>query len=169
MTLRAISMRAAAALLFLAACSGEPGMTGATARTPPLTWQQVESVKVLCLVAPDTLPARNALQTEICRTVRDIAAEGAPLPVETLAFGDPALLDPTVATLLVHAAVETVSGQPTLLYTIRTYRAGRAETDILFGAPPRAVPLAESGAADPALRHALTATLAETLPWMEGR
>lgn len=144
-------------------------MTGAAASMPPLTWQQVESARVLCLVTPHTLAGRHALQAQLCDTVRDIAAEGAPMPVETIAFGDPAMLDPSVATLLVHAAVQPVGGQPTLLFTIRPYRAGRTDTDILFGAPPRAVPLTESGAADPALRDALAATLAETLPWMRGR
>lgn len=137
----------------------------AAASTPPLTWQQVESAKVLCLLTPDTLPGRNALQTQLCDLVRDIAAEGAPIPVETIGFGDPAVLDRNVATLLVHGAVQEVAGKRLLLLTIRSYRAGRVDTDILFGAPPRAVPLTESGAADPALRETLAALLAETLPW----
>ncbi|MFN3389712.1 MAG: hypothetical protein ACK40O_12355, partial [Allosphingosinicella sp.] len=128
-------------------------------------WQQVDSAKVLCLVAPETLPGRNALQAQLCDTVRDLAAEGAPIPVETIGFGDPAVLDRNVATLLVHASVQEAGGQRLLLFTIRTYRAGRVETDTLFGAPPRAVPLTPSGAADPALHDALAAALAETLPW----
>lgn len=163
-------MRGAAAILFLAACSGEPGVNGAAeASTPPLTWQGVEALHILCLVDQSAGAARAALQPALCEKVREIAAQGAPIPVSTISFGDPAVIQPGRAALLVHAAVERPGGEALLVFTVRTYRAGRTETDILFGPPPRAVKLTRSGADDPALHDALAAALAETLPWMEGQ
>lgn len=170
MTFRGMCTRGAAALLLLSACSGAPNVNGsAEARMPTLTWQGVDAVHILCLVGRQSGAAPPGLQAELCEKVRALAADNAPVPVSVIGFGDPAVLDPGKATLLVHGAVQGERGEAQLVFTVRTYRAGRTETDILFGAPPRAVPLTESGAASPALHEALAATLAETLPWMRGQ
>jgi hypothetical protein len=158
-------LRAGAAFAALSACSGEPTMSQPSAAAlPPLMWQQVTSVRVLCLVGPDVLPGRRELEAEICAKVRDLAAARAPVPVSTVGFGDPAVLEPETVTLLVHAAIQSEGDGRLLVFDIRTFRPGRPEAAELFGAAPRAVRIPVSGPAGPALDAALTAALAETLP-----
>lgn len=167
MDLRRFPARSAALLLVLAACgAAEPAVTEAVAETPPLTWQQVRATNILCLVAPGATPVPPGLQTRLCEKVRALAARGAPMPVATIGFGDPIVLDRDTATLLVHAAVSEETGRPLLAFTIRTYRPNRTDADILFGAPPRAVPLGGPDLNGPELDRALAETLAQTLPWL---
>jgi hypothetical protein len=161
-------IRGFAALLALSACSGEPvtGESPAVAATPPLSWQGVKRLQILCLVATDRPGDREALQRKLCEHVRTISAQGAPIPVETLEFGDPKLIDPANTTLLVHAHLQQVGGEQLLVLNVRNYRTGGGETDTIFGAPPRAVPMRDGPGADAALHEALRATLSETVPWL---
>jgi hypothetical protein len=134
----------------------------AAAATPSLHWQGVTEVRVLCLVDARSVEDKR-LEPELCdRTVR-LASEGAPVPVGRAGFGDPALIAPGTMALLVHASVQR-SGEPTLLFAIRTRRGGPNADQIFFGAAPRAVRLSARGE-DGALDAALRSALAETLPW----
>jgi hypothetical protein len=138
---------------------------GAQAATPPLSWQDVSRLHLLCLVASDRLGERERIEKDLCEQVRTIAAAGAPIPVEPAAFGDPVILDPAGATLLVHAAIQQVADDRLIVFSVRIYRAGGAANDILFGAPPRAAPLGDRSALAASLRSALS----ETLPWHPAR
>ena len=135
----------------------------AAASTPPLIWQQVERVGILCLVASDDSD-RDRLQAELCAKVRKIAAEKAPMPVDTIGPGDPAVLRPQTVTLLVHASVQDDSPSPLLAFTIRPFR--NASDPMLFAAAPRAVALGGGRGSEARVESALRAALAETLPWL---
>jgi hypothetical protein len=82
--------------------------------------------------------------------------------------GDPRLIASDTVVLLVHAAVQAGDGrEPLLIFTARSFRATAAPSE-LFGATPRAVAMTADGKGpriDAALTTALTAALAETLPW----
>lgn len=162
-------LRGIAALLALSAC-GVPSVSApAAASTPPLSWQQLSKLHILCLVGTDRFGEREAIEPVLCDRIRALAAEKAPMPVEPIAFGDPALIDPANATLLVHAAVQQHGDQRLLVFSMRPYRAGGAETDVIFGGAPRAVTLSDTGASSPALDAALRAALSDTLPWQGAR
>jgi hypothetical protein len=141
----------------------------AQAASPLLTWQQAASVQVLCLVGPRTRADADKLQEEICETVGELAAKGAPLPVRRIAFGDPAVLEPGTLTLLVHASVQSDGGQRLVALDVRPFRPGGDHNAILFGAAPRAVRIPGSGPGGDKLEAALAAALAETLPWRQAR
>ena len=98
--------------------------------------------------------------------MRALASAGAPIPVETIAPGDPKLLDPTSATLLVQGHVQQLGGSPVLAISVRSYRNGGTDSDIIFGAPPRAMALGDGPGPDAALNEALRATLSDTVPWL---
>lgn len=149
-----------------------PGPGAAT--TPTLAWQQVQSVRILCLVQPETDPAAEALQAEICRTVVRLASVHAPVPVSQVGFGDPAVIAPGTVTLLVHASIAPDQGGRLVAFAIRPFRAGGIETTQLFTAAPRALrlPAGRLPAAGPggaALERSLAAALADTLPWLRTR
>lgn len=148
----------ALAALFLAA-------TSAPASTPTLMWQGATALGVQCLV--ERLPYRNdaALGAQLCARVAKLAGARAPMPVRVLALGDAQLLAPGAVTLLVHGSVEPMRGGRALAFAIRPFRASTDQNAVLFGAAPRAVPLTGAGLSGPALDAALTAALAETLPW----
>src|SRR4051812_11479259 len=167
MAFSASLVRALAAASLLA--GGYAGMTAAEASTPVLTWQGATSLHVLCVAGPATRADSRRLEAELCQTVRALAAEGAPIPVSLAAFGDPVVIQPGSATLLVHASVETDAGGRLMALSIRTFRPGGVETAQLFGAAPRAVRLTPSGPGGTPLRGAVAALLAETLPWRQGR
>jgi hypothetical protein len=136
--------------------------------TPDLAWQGVERVGVQCLVAWSPLADREALSRTLCERVRRLAAEKAPLPVQTMNHGDPALIAAGTAAILVHASVQpapVAGGAPILVFSMRPYRYA-VPNEVIFGAAPRATSLPASGAADAALDAALAAALSETLPWM---
>ncbi len=140
----------------------------AQATTPLLTWHEASSIGILCLVAPQTRPDAEKLQEEICRTVRELAAKGAPAPVKQLQFGDSALLDRSSVSLLVHASVQSDGDQRLVALDVRTYRPG--DHNVIFcGAPPRAVRIPGSGPGGYKLEAAIAAALAETLPWRQAR
>jgi hypothetical protein len=145
-----------------------------TAATQPLIWQQAGSIRILCLVAPpaagsDVRATHDDLQNELCDKVRALAADGAPVPVSRVGFGDPAVLEPGTVTLLVHASVQSDGGQRLVAFQIRPFRAGGDHNAILFGAAPRAVRIPASGPGGDKLEAALAAALAETLPWRQRR
>lgn len=141
----------------------------AQAATPVLAWQQAGSVRILCLVGPKTRADADKLQEEICDTVRELAAEGAPMPVSRIGFGDPALLEQGTVTLLVQASVESDGDKRLVALNVRPYRPGGDRNAILFGAAPRAVRIPGSGPGGDKLQAALAAALAETLPWRQVR
>jgi hypothetical protein len=163
--------RCCAALLALSACSGEPVIveTAAIAASPPLAWQQVKTLGVQCLVTTNVLGEREQVEGDLCRRVLALAAAGAPIPVAAMGFGDPAIIDPANTILLVHASIQQLGAERVLVFSIRPYRAGGVETDTLFAAPPRAVPLSNAASSSAALDAALAAALSETLPWQSAR
>lgn len=146
-----------------------PSRVEASATTPALGWQGVSSVRVLCLVAPDSLPHRRDVQTALCDRIAALAGDGAPLAVTPMGFGDPRILDRDTVTLLVHATVEPATTGRTLIFSMRAFRNAGVETATFFGAAPRAVTLAGSAIAGPALDEAIDAALGEVVPWRQGR
>ncbi|MGK6319448.1 hypothetical protein [Sphingomonas sp. DT-204] len=144
---------------------GAAGVQGAQREptTPPLSAQGIASVRILCLVEPQDGSAR-ALRTKLCEQVRDAAARGAPVPVSAVGFGDPAVLDRSTLTILVHAAVQRIGGEPLLLLGIRPYRSA-TEGTVLFGPPPVAIPFAGGNPAAPEIRAAIDGALRQSLPW----
>jgi hypothetical protein len=136
---------------------------------PVLAWQQASLIHVLCVAGPSARADARALQEEICDSVRDLAADGAPVPVRRLGFGDPAVLDSGTVTLLVQASVQDDGDQRLVALNIRPFRPGGDHVAILFGAAPRAVRIPGSGRGGDKLEAAIAAALAETLPWRQGR
>jgi hypothetical protein len=140
----------------------------AIASTPPLVWQGARAVRVQCVVQTEAGSGVSPFQAALCERVARIAARGAPVPVSTIALGDPQILGPGTVALLVHASVQPGPGATRLLaFTLRPFRASAEQTAVLFGAAPRAVALPQNGAASPALEAALAAALSETLPWQQ--
>jgi hypothetical protein len=164
-------LRALCALALLPFTGAAPLIVApASASTPPLIWQQAAAIRVLCLVAPSTSPDEtNRLQEELCGIVLTLASEGAPVPVSRVGFGDPAVLEPGTVTLLVHASVQADGDQRLVALDIRPFRAGGDHNGVLFGAAPRAVRIPRVGAGGHKLDAAVSAVLAETLPWRQVR
>lgn len=146
----------------------------AEAATQPLLWQQARSIRILCLVAAppagsDVRESHGDLEEELCGMARALAADGAPVTVSRVGFGDPAILEPGTVTLLVHASVENDGGERLVALDIRPFRPGGDHNALLFGAAPRAVRIPASGAGGDKLEAAVAAALAETLPWRQRR
>jgi hypothetical protein len=139
------------------------------ASTPPLMWQEAGAIRILCLVGPKTRPDANHLQEEMCDSVRKLAADGAPVPVSRVGFGDPVVLEPGTVTLLVHASVQSDGDGRLVALDVRPFRPGGDHNAVLFGAAPRAVRIPGSGPGGDKLEAAVAAALAETLPWRQGR
>jgi hypothetical protein len=134
------------------------------ASTPVLAFDGARLLGVHCLLSPDHLVNRRALQAALCDRVRTLAASKAPMPVAVLPPGDPRLIASDTAVLLVHAAVQAGDGrEPLLILTARSFRATAAPSE-LFGATPRAVAMT-ADAKGPRIDATLIAALAETLPW----
>jgi hypothetical protein len=167
-------LRAFCALALLPLVGAAPlTVAPAETSTQPLMWQQASSIRILCLVAPsarlDAVAPEKNLQKELCDTVHKLAADGAPVPVSQIGFGDPAVLEPGTVTLLVHASVQADGGERLVALDVRPFRPGGDHNAILFGAAPRAVRIPASGPGGDKLEAALAAALAETLPWRQGR
>ncbi|HEX8238303.1 MAG TPA: hypothetical protein VF574_01015 [Allosphingosinicella sp.] len=139
------------------------------ASSPPLIWQDAAAVRILCLAGPATRSDARALQEELCDAARALAADGAPVAVSRVDFGDPAVLEPGTVTLLLHASVRSDGDQRLVALDLRPFRPGGDHNAILFGAAPRAVRIPGSGPGGDKLEAALAAALAETLPWRQGR
>jgi hypothetical protein len=163
-------LRAVCALALLP-LAGAASMMAAPvqASTPPLMWQEAGAIRVLCVVGPATRSDAQALQEELCDTVRTLAADGAPVPVSRVGFGDPVVLEPGTVTLLVHASVRNDGDKRLVALNVRPFRPGGDHNAILFGAAPRAVRLPGSGPGGDKLEAAVAAALAETLPWRQVR
>ena len=146
--------------IFLAAASG----TQAGSTTPPLLWRNATSVGVQCIVTREPFRNDPQLQATLCARLADLASRGAPIPVQVVPLGDPALVAPGRAGLLVHAAIEPQRGGRLIVFSIRPV-GGSAESAILFGAAPRAVSLGERELKSAALDAALAKALTEILPW----
>jgi hypothetical protein len=137
----------------------------ATAATPVLAWEGANRLGVQCLVDPDRLPDRRRMQAALCDRVRTLAADKAPIPVVLLAPGDPGLIAADTTVLLFHGHVQAGDPKgPLLVFSLRAFRATAAPSE-LFGAAPRATPLPAGQVANPQFDAAVTAALAEILPW----
>lgn len=139
-----------------------PGAVAAT--TPTLMWTGAKRVNILCNVAGGPGIDHVALTRELCAEMKRIAAKRAPLPVETIAIGDPAVMAADAVTLIVHASVTRHKQDRLLAFSVRPYRASE-QTAVLFGAPPRIANLPPSGTSA-AYDAALNDALGETLPWL---
>lgn len=140
--------------------------SSAAATTPSLAWQDVKSLRVLCLVEARALDDKQ-LEPALCDRVVRLASVGAPVPVSAVDFGDTALIEPGTMALLVHASVDRSAKPATVLFAMRTQRGGVGADQTFFGAAPRAAKLSARGE-DGALDAALRSALAETLPWSAG-
>ncbi len=150
-------------VLALAAAAAIP--SGSTqASTPSRFWQNVKSLGVQCIVRREPFQNDPKLQPELCERVAKLAARRSPVPVKVIQLGDPALIAPGAAALLVHASVQPSRSGPLIAFYVRPF-GGPAQSAALFGSAPRAVPLDNKGLASPALDDALAAALAEVLPW----
>jgi hypothetical protein len=129
-------------------------------------WTDAKRVNILCNVAGGPGIDYIALRDRLCRDVTRLASKGAPLPVATIALGDPAVLASDAVRLLVHASVTSHHQDRLLAFSVRPYRTSSEQAAVLFGAAPRVAKILNSGATSPALDAALTAALAETLPWL---
>lgn len=140
------------------------GAAPARATTPLLAWEGVTSLGVQCVVRREPFRHDADLAATLCARVASMAAEGASVPVTVVALGDPALVAAGRAALLVHASVEPTETGRMLAFSIRPLGAS-PESAILFGAAPRIVALQASGVEADGLDAAITAALAEVLPW----
>jgi hypothetical protein len=145
----------------------------APASTPSLVWQGASKLRVQCLVQTESGASTSALQSALCDRVAKLAARGAPVPVSVIGFGDPDILAPGTVALLVHASVTANGSRRLLAFTIRPFRASVQQTEVLFGAAPRAVSLPASAAGaslqfGPTVDASVASALAETLPWLAG-
>ena len=150
----------AIAAFSLSALSG-----AACAATPSLLWAGAKRVAVNCLVHSGS-DDMAAFEAEICDRVASLAERGATLPVQSVAAGDPAFVEPGTVILLVHASIERTATGSTIAFTLRPYRASGGEAETFFGTAPRAVRIA-SPAIEPPLEAVLRAAVAEILPWQQ--
>lgn len=158
MRFRGLSARVCAAFALLSLTAP------ALASTPAPIWRDVARVNILCLVRTAGGLDQGALNDRICTSARDMAANGSPAPVRIIVPGDPAVLAPDSVTLLVHASQD--GARRLLAFSIRPFRNSGGESQMLFAAAPRAVPLDDSRAGRSELEAALRAALSETLPWL---
>lgn len=150
--------RACVALVLLCASPA-----GAEAATPSLMWRDLRAVGVQCLVQ-GRLDTRD-LEAALCERIRALAAEGAPVPIKRVTFGDSAILAAGTVTLLVHASVESEAGRPALNFAIRPIRPSSPDAEVYFGTAPKSAALNGGSALGPAIDSALSSALAELLPW----
>jgi hypothetical protein len=129
-------------------------------------WAGAERLNVMCNVAGGPGLDLLALATQLCQDVKREASKGAPMPVETIELGDPAVLSSDSVTLLVHASVTPRNGGRLIALSVRPHRTSTAGAELLFGAPPRAVLDKSAASEGPHLAAAIAATLSETLPWL---
>ena len=141
-------------------------LTGmAEASTPPLAWAGAKRLHIMCNVAGGPGIDQAALGAQLCGEVKRLAVKGAPVPVDVITLGDPAVLAADAVTLLVHASVARSGDSRLLAFTIRPYRVSDAQAAVLFGAAPRAVALEGAGVSGAAAAAAIDLALSEVLPW----
>lgn len=144
-----------------------PGASAAA--TPTLMWSGAKRVNILCNVAGGPGIDHVALTEQLCGEVKQLASRRAPLPVQIISFGDPAVLASDAVTLLVHASISRDSHNRLFAFSIRPYRVSDTQASVLFGAVPRAVALRGPRLSGASLAAALDAALSETLPWRNAR
>ena len=81
----------------------------AAAETPTLMWSGAKRVQVLCNVAGGPGIDHVALTASLCRDIARLAAKGAPVPVKTIAIGDPAVLAGDAVTLIVQGRSQRIT------------------------------------------------------------
>ncbi len=154
--------RACVALVLLCASGAVPASAEAS---PSLMWRDLRAVGVQCLVqAPAKLNTKD-LEAALCERMRTIAAEGAPVPIKSVTFGDPAILAAGTVTLLVHASVEPSGDRLALNFAIRPIRPSSPDSEVYFGTAPKLATLAGARDLGPSIDSALSSALAELLPW----
>lgn len=127
---------------------------------PALSAQGIARTHILCLLVDPAGP-KPRMQQALCAQVRRLAALGAPVPVDTIGFGDPALLEPDALGILVHVAIERTGPHPHAVLNIRPHRT-QLSAGVLFGATPATAPIGADGTiADAAIITALN----QVLPW----
>jgi len=154
--------RACVALVLLCASGAAPAT--AEASTPSLMWRDLRAVNVQCLVQASKLNTKD-LEAALCERIRAIAAEGAPVPIKRVTFGDPAILAAGTVTLLVHASVEPSGDRLALNFAIRPIRPSSPDSEVYFGTAPKLALLAGARDLGPSIDSALSSALAELLPW----
>ena len=139
------------------------------ASTPPLAWAGAKRLHILCNVAGGPGIDQAALSAQLCGEVKRLAARDAPLPVDIITLGDPAVLAADAVTLLVHASVARTGNDRLLAFTIRPYRRSDEQASVLFGTAPRAVALEGKTIVGPSVAAAIELGLAEALPWRKAQ
>lgn len=137
----------------------------AASSTPTLTWSGAKRVNILCNVLGGPGINHVALSAQLCSEVQLLASRRAPLPVQIITFGNPAVLSADSVTLLVHASISRHGQDRLLAFSIRPYRVSDSQAGVLFGAAPRAAALRGSRFDETAVASAIDAALSETLPW----
>ena len=155
--------RACVALVLL--CAFGAGPATADASTPSLMWRDLRAVGVQCLVQSSAKLNSKDLEAALCERIRAIAADGAPVPVRRVTFGDPAILAAGAVTLLVHASVEPSGDRLALNFAIRPIRPSSPDSEVYFGTAPRLANLAGARELGPSIDSALSSALGELLPW----
>lgn len=129
---------------------------GRKSMSVPRVYENVTRLQILCAVQSDR-GIDYAGEAQLCEMIRSVAADGSPVDVAIIAAGDPKVLAANALTLIVHAGREGDA----LAVSIRPYRVSNGSSDVLFGARPFIVPVA-----DPDLIRSRTAVaLDEILPW----
>ena len=124
----------------------------------PQAYQGIEGLQILCLVQTDVGLASDSLKSGLCNAVAEEAGKGTKIPVSVIVTGDPQVLAADRLTILVHASI---TGPDRVALAMRPYRPATAGSEVLFGAMPRVVSLADKTE----LAAAIAASLDEILPW----
>lgn len=132
---------------------------------PDRSWLGVKRLAVLAEFQAGL--SVTTLGDDFCAAVKRIAERNAPVPVECVEAGSPALLADGTVVLVAQAAVQELGGGQALVLTARKDREGGLDPQpMFFGAAPRAVPLTGSAADRAAMEGALAASLGEVLSWL---
>ena len=135
------------------------------ASMPDRSWGGVKRLAVLADFRSGLVV--TTLGDDFCATVKRIAERGAPVPVECVEAGSPALQADGTVVLVAQAAVQDLNGVRTLVLSARKDREGGLDPQpIYLGATPRAVPLTGSDRDGAALDQALAESLSEVLSWL---
>ena len=148
-----------ASSLLLAATGAVASPVASEAQQIPSIWRDVTSIGVTCLVQTPGGVDNGPVHARLCEAVRSRVAPGSPVPVQVVALSGESLA-PGRVTLLVHASLTEIRGQPLIALSVRPFR-NASDAGQFFGAPPRVVAADDDAALDAAIR----AILAETLPW----
>lgn len=128
-------------------------------------WRDLRAVNVQCLVQTSSKLDANDLEAALCERILAIAAEGAPVPVKRVTFGDPVTPAAGTVTLLVHASVKPAGDRLALSFAIRPIRPSAPDSEAYSGTAPKTALLAGKTGLGASLDAPLTSALAELLPW----